>query len=279
MIFKKYIFLLIFLVSFRSCYPQVIEGTLLQEADLFELAGRSASEIGKIQVEQSIEYFKSKKNYSLLYELDISYGFNEKLGIELTIPIFIKRKSGPFSSWGLSNIIIQLEWTPFQREADQLLIMFGPVLPSGSKDKIPPIESGSIGAIFQLNAIHADEHWYAQTDWGAIINSQRGKNTKLGNLYFYTLSGGRRFKINSCSLSTYYLILEMSGFYFERDKLEGRIIEESGATLIMLGPLIAWSRENLLAQVLLQWPIGQHLFGQPRPKFDFRSAVSFQFTF
>lgn len=275
MISKKYL-LPIFLITIQFSYLQ--SGSFLEEDKLIELAGSIKSQPGKIQVEQEIEYIKSKENYSLLYELDISYGFNDKLGIQVTIPVFIKRKVGPFTSNGLSNIFVELEWTFFERESNLALFMFGVALPSGSKDKIPPIESGSVGAIFEFNAIHADDRWYAQTDWGAIINSQRKHDTKIGNLYFYNLLGGPRFKINPCSLSTYFFLLTLSGFYSERNKFRGIVLDESGSSLVLLGPLVSWTRKNLLAQALLQFPIGQHVFGS-RPKVDLRAGFSFQFTF
>jgi hypothetical protein len=243
-----------------------------------ELTGRVATEAKKLQLEHDLEYFKAKDDYDLIYEFIASYGVNKRLGFILSVPFFIKRKVDGKVSKGLSDILIGPEYTIYGDRGKNLgLVMGALVLPTGKRDKVPAIGSGSLGVFLKFDGVHTSERWFAQVNWGGTLRVKRKSGTKFGNNYFFELACGRRFKFKPDSPSTFFAILEMDGFYAEEDRIRGILNRNSGGSTIFLGPLFSWARKNLLVQALVQPAIGNHLFGRQK-KFDLHASLSVQIT-
>jgi hypothetical protein len=271
-LYKKFITL--FFAIFLSYMP-LYSITPIGESPSRGLSARTAPQAKKTQVQQTMEYYKFKENYDILYTLDVTHGFNDKIAIEVIVPYFVKRRSGPNTSNGLSNIFTGFDWTFFKASNSIALIKFGPTLPTGGKSKNPTVESGTVGTMFEFDFIHDVPHWYFETDWNALINTPRKHNTKIGNVYNYNFIFGRTVHLK---LSDLHFLFELKQFYFARDKIRGVEIDSSGSSVIILGPLIAWHKQDLIAQMHFQLPIGQNVFGG-QPELDLRIALSFQFAF
>ncbi|MGE4168831.1 MAG: transporter [Candidatus Babeliales bacterium] len=264
---RKIVFIILITIKFVDAQEALIR-------DLPSVAQRITTGKGQLQLSHEIEYFKAEKNYDLIYTFNMSYGTTERTQIDIFAPFFFKRKTFDGQHSGIADLVAEFQWRFFQAPSNLAIIMGGITLPTGRSDKMPFLGSGKLGFTIEGQFLHSSDYWFFDFGPGAFLTRTHKNGTKIGNSYFLDMGFGRRFK---SSKSDFFLVAEFDAFIFERDKIKGITDLNSGANVIFFGPLFIWTRKNLVVELLVQGPIGQHLFGIQR-KFDLHTSFFVQVT-
>jgi hypothetical protein len=242
--------------------------------------GQNLLNKNQVQALFTANEFKVEKGYFINFLSSVLYGLRADLSILFTVPNAIRFRHRDHHSSGYEDLIVQFEYAPYTREYytfyDQLTLVANVTIPTGSPDKDPPTGFGSNSFFFggTFSRMHID--WFYFTSYGGIWSGSSHK-TKFGDHYLYQAGLGRR--IFNTSEWLFAALIEMAGLYSFRDKIHGVINRDSGGNLIFLIPsLFISSRENLIVQIGVGFPVHQRLFGhQPQNKYLLHTNVNWTF--
>ncbi len=224
--------------------------------------------------------FKGKHEYFINMVPSILYGLRDDLSIFISMPIAVRYRQEHHHSSGPEDLIIQLEYSPWTGEHytyyDQITLVGNVTIPTGSTKKSPNTGTGSnsffIGGIFSRMAIN----WFYFTSYGGVLNATSHR-TRYGNQFLYQYGVGRRICSNKNWLFAW--MVEFDGTYFERNKIHGKTDHDSGGNIIYVTPsLFIASKESLLVQLGMGFPIYQRLYGHQNRK-EYLLALNVGWTF
>lgn len=243
-----------------------------QRESLGQAEAKIISRKGVWHFVNSFDFTKAKENKELLWEIGLTYGLTDSLGIEFFVPILLKNTINGNSSRGISDCVSNIQWTFFDQKENIASIQGGIKFPTGNTSKNPRTGTGTYDATIEFLAIHSSEKWFASLDIDTRITTQR-KGKKPGNIFAYEILFGKIFHLNHNPNSTIYFNLDLFGIYHQPDKNNTIIDEDSGGTVIFFGPLVSYSYKNFLVEFSFQVPIAQNLFGN-QPCIDFATFFS-----
>ncbi|MEX0939931.1 MAG: hypothetical protein WDZ41_01065 [Candidatus Babeliales bacterium] len=273
--YLKYFFFFSLFITHSTAYPQL--PPLIGEALGERLGGRITTQKGAWILQNTLEYIKAGEEKELIWAAEFAYGLTKDIGVELFIPIFLKNAAAEGISRGLGDIIATVEWKPFVNGPHSLLVMGGMKFPTGDRLAIPLLGTGTFDIVFNISAAHYSNNWYAALNIDTLLTTKR-KGFKPGSVYEYELVFGRAINFMNKGSSKLFINLDLTGIYEKQDKINGIIDENTGGNVIFFGPLISWTRKNLLFEVLFQGPIAQNLFGN-QSKFNYTTFFSFTLIF
>lgn len=224
--------------------------------------------------------FKGEHEYFINMVPSILYGIRDDLSIFISMPIAVRYRQEHHHSSGPEDLIIQLEYSPWTGEYytyyDQITLVGNVTIPTGSTKKNPNTGTGSnsffIGGIYSRMAIN----WFYFTSYGGVLNASSHR-TRFGNQFLYQYGVGRRICSNKNWLFAW--MVEFDGLYFERNKIHGKTNHDSGGNIISVTPsLFIASKESLIVQLGIGFPIYQHLFGHQSKK-EYMLALNLEWTF
>ena len=208
------------------------------------------------------------------------YGLTDNLSFFFVVPVAADFKADQYHSYGFQDLAFQAEYIFFSKStktyADQASLVTTVTLPTGSKNKIPNTGSGAptffVG--FTLDRMYTD--WYLFTSHGALFTTAQN-GTKFGNEYFYQAGIGRNiFSIPNKLIFDW--LIEVDGYYDQKDRVAGTIDPDSGGNIIYVTPSLWISTKHFLFQGGVGVPVSQHLFGnQKREKY--LAAANMAWTF
>lgn len=204
----------------------------------------------------------------------IAYGFTDFFGIQIFIPVFLRNFSDGQNTKGLGDILLDLQWRFVYNPHYVLLFETALSCPTGSTEKQPVLGTGNYMPFFGLSSLYSGD-WLVDCEIDIITPIKRN-NRKAGNQVVWEMIFGRRIKFKKDSDSNFYFALLVDGFYNGQNRINGVIDENSGGTLIILGPLMEWWRNNMRIQAGFEVPVVQNLFGN-QIKFDFNTYLAFAF--
>jgi len=208
------------------------------------------------------------------------YGITDDFSIFLKVPTAPSYKEGKNSSSGLGDITVQLEDIFYTNKTSQSVDMAGLVgnisLPTASSKKNPAIGFGSpsffLGAAFERT--YTD--WFFFTSHGAQLTTSHNK-TKFGNAFLYQGGLGRNiFTIESDWI--FAAMVEATGQYTEKDKINGMTDPNSGGNAVYVTPSLWVSSKKIIIQLGFGVPVVQHLFGNQK-RTNYVLVANFGWTF
>ena len=210
----------------------------------------------------------------------ILYGISNEFSIFVQLPIALKFKTEQSKSRGVQDLTIQLEGVVYAPEtestADVMTLVANMGFPTGSATKEPLTGFGSPSFFLGFTLSHTNTAWYYFTSLGTTLTTSR-KNTKFGNefLYQFGLSRNISYKADKWILNW---MIELDGFYEQRDKVLGMIDRNSGGHTLILGPSLWFSTQRFMAQGGISAVIFEHLFGiQPKNQYFVAAVVGWKF--
>lgn len=224
--------------------------------------------------------FKNKREYFINVVPSILYGVTDDLSIFISVPVAARYRQEENHSAGVNDLIVQFEYSPYTKEYrtyyDQITLVGNVTIPTGSTKKVPQTGFGAnsffIGGIYSNMSIN----WFYFTSYGGLLTTTSHR-TKFGNLFLYQFGVGRR--IYSTSNWLFAGMVEFDGFYQWRNKIRGVTDPNSGGNFILLTPSIfISSKESLIVQFGMGFPIQQHLFGDQNRK-EYLLALNVGWTF
>ncbi|HLC07354.1 MAG TPA: hypothetical protein VJJ26_04145 [Candidatus Babeliales bacterium] len=193
----------------------------------------------------------------------IVYGLRDDLSILLGFPTAIRYKDDGHHSSGSADLIIQLEYSPYSHHmptvTNQISLVAALLLPTGSDCKNPPTGSGSPSFFLGVTALHLATEWYCYTSYGALLTMQHDNN-KSGNQFFYQAGVGKNIAYSPDKWILMWMV-ELYGWYEQKNKINRIIDQNSGFNMVILGPSLWFSTDRLILQVGAAPVVSQHLFG------------------
>ncbi len=232
---------------------------------------------GKTSVRESAVYYRIERDYLFFLETIVSYAFSDFFGVQIGFPVVVAFKRGPHHSAGASDARVELSFNIYNQPNFLANIMVGVQFPSGNARVIPNTGTGSFDFVGRFTTVHSSEHWYMGYKTSAFVTNTR-RHFKNGNFYFFEMGFGPKFHFNKKSPLHCYCIAQLFGILFEQDKFNNITLQNTGGQVFFFGPLLSATWKGFLVEGSFLVPIGQSRYGN-QPKFDFRTALTFEVTF
>ena len=115
-----------------------------------------------------------------------------------------------------------------------------------------------------LTASHLATEWYYYASPAVLLTTKHDNNTKFGNQVIYQAGFGKNIAYSPDNWIFMWMI-ELSGLYAQKRRIDGIIDQNSGGNVVFLGPSLWFSTERLIVQGGIAPVIYEHLFGdQPK---------------
>lgn len=241
---------------------------------------------GEIQVFLFADALLGKKIYMTDIFPSFLYGVTESLSVSLNVPFSPGNQDRNHRSSGLEDAFVQLEYQFYSKSTvayvDQATVVGSVSFPTGNYRSIPPLGFAANGYFIGLTYNRMTADWFYFTSQGVLLTAtkdgvKRSKDgTRFGNQILYEFGIGRN--ISSRPGWIFAWMVELDGFYVEKNKLDGKLDPNSGGNTIYLIPSLWISSEKLIVQFGVGGPIYQNLFGKQRKKsviIDFNLGITF----
>lgn len=210
----------------------------------------------------------------------ILYGIRNDLSLFVQLPIAAQFSSNGRHSSGIQDLSLQLEyaWHATEKETytNQCTLVTALFLPTGNDHKEPTTGFGSPSFFLGLTAYHIGTEWYYYASPAVLVTTHH-KKSKAGNQYLYQAGFGKNIAYKTDQWILTWL-LEFTGTYTQKRKLDGVIDQNSGGNVILLTPSLWFSTEKLIFQCGIAPVVYQHNFGtQLKNSFQFTCNIGWKF--
>lgn len=281
-----FIFLLIFLPtgnwclqnSTNTCKPKPIDD-LPDLPELFFLrpGARFFTIPHQVKMEEILlhAHFDNNNAHFTSLESIVGYGFSEKFGLAVYIPWASKRINKDTRSSGFGDVFIGTQWHFYYKQPNRAMILAGIGFPTGSISTTPTLGSGVYSWFIELAEAHSSDYWYASSFLRTHIY-QPHKKEAIGTRFSYQILAGPKLPLKNGG--KILALWEINGIYDAKTKECNKTLFDSGGTLALAGPFIAYEKENLTFEGTIQLPISQN-FSEERLRISWVSAFTFKITF
>ncbi len=226
---------------------------------------------GGIGIELEYE-FARKANFSTdaqirKLNLETIYGINEDLALTLAIPQVTKSlrsPSGTRNESGIGDILLRTKWRFYRDDqfgaVNQLAIIGGVKLPTGSRDGTVALGSGSTDFLVAFAVGRETRLWYYFADARYRLNTANGGN-RQGNLFQYDAAFGVRPYQSEYWTPDLVTLVEINGALEERETINSVANPNSGGHTLSLAPGMLLSYRNVMLKTALKIPILRNLNG------------------
>ena len=217
---------------------------------------------GQTQVFYLGDYYRGKNKYFIDAFPSVLYGISDKLSIFINAPFAIRYKDSIHHSKGIEDVFVQLEYAFYNKEekyyVEQATVVGNVSFPTGSATAIPPTGFGTPSAFLGFTYNYTGVDWFYFGACGATVTGTHN-GTKIGNQYLYEAGFGRNI-LNSAGWM-YAWMIEIDGYYTEKNKIKGSVDPNSNGNVIYVTPSLWISSEHWIVQLGAGCAIQQHLFG------------------
>lgn len=227
-------------------------------------------------------YNDKKSFYNAFYTL---VGLTDTLSVFILFPVPVINQEGHLRTSGFGDIIVQGEYAFYTKSdhhsANQATAIASVYLPSGILEPeksefsqhAPFTGFGSTAFFLGGTWSRITYDWYSFISGGSLITTKtRHNNNKAGNSVSYQAGIGKNLKYYDDKVLMG--LIEFDGISSKKDRLMGHIDQDSGGTVMYLGPCLYLSTRNTIFQMGFQIPFYQKLNGN-QTKSSFLISVSF----
>lgn len=208
------------------------------------------------------------------------YGIHEDLSITLAVSQVTKtiRSSGrTISESGVGDILLRTKWRFYRDDqfgaVDQLAIIGGVKLPTGSHSGAVALGSGSTDFLVGFAAGRETRLWYYFADARYRLNTAKGGD-RQGNLFQYDAAFGVRPYQSEYWTPDLVTLVEINGRLEAKESVNRVINPNSGGHVLSIAPGILLSYRNVMLKTALKIPLIQDLNGlQLENKEEFIVAI------
>ena len=192
------------------------------------------------------------------------YAPRDDFSIFLGFPTAMRFKDDGHVSSGSEDMALQFEYAFYANHkptfTNQFTLVTAVYLPTGSDLKNPATGFGSPSFFAGVTATHLATEWYCYTSYGALFTTKHD-NSKAGNQFFYQAGFGKNIAYSADKWMLMWMV-EMYGWYEQKWKTCGVIDNNSGFNMVVLGPSLWFSTNDIFAQLGIAPVVTQHLFGE-----------------
>jgi hypothetical protein len=200
---------------------------------------------------------------------EIIYGVRDDLSILVAFPTALYFKLDGCRSAGSIDTIVQLEYVPYSQHkptyTHQVSVVGAMYFPTGDECKIPATGFGSPSFFLGVVAAHYEPYWLGYMSFGAFLPTKNMEGVRAGNSLYYQFGYGRNIAY-SPEKWTLMWMLELSGTYTQRSRVNGIVEKISGSNIVSVGPALWFSTQRFFLQIGVDPVVSQHLFGQQEGK-------------
>lgn len=230
--------------------------------------GQNMLDKGDLQLFSYVDYLKGRNKEFTEIIPTILYGFTQDFSIYLQAPIAAKFKEDGTVFRGIQEILIQFEYSFYNRstltETNQISLVTNIALTPDSVTKNIRRGLATTNFFLGFTASHMGTSWYPFMSIGTILTTRDSDKTKYGNQLLYEFGLSR----NIFYVEDKYIVnwmLELDGFYKQKDTVCGLIDPNSGSNTILFGPSMWFSSQRITAQAGISWVIFEKLSGVQNP--------------
>lgn len=251
--------------------------TSQQPAVLFGFGG-NVIEKNDIQLYFFADSFRgnAKKTTDLIPSLLL--GVTDSFSIAFNFPFTPQFKDGLYSSKGLEDFSIQLEYAIYTHSSstaiDQITVLATPSFPTGSIKKTPPTGFGGTSIFLGATYYHDTVDWFLFTAQGGLFTTEKYKS-RVGNQWLYQFGFGKN--IPSPKGWIYAWITELDGQYSQKNKIYGKKDKNTGGNVFYFTPSLWISNEKFLCQLGISVPLCQKVFGRQN-KFNYAVNLNLAYS-
>jgi hypothetical protein len=237
------------------------------------------AEKGLLQIEEQIDWFNGNGISLVISQFEISYGILDKLGMRVIIPSILRLKDTNLNTSSFGDTFILFDWYFFRTKEVLASVTSGVKLPTSSKPIVAIFSSQSFDIPFESQIILNLQDWYAEAEGTALFKVKSRKKIKFGNVYTFDFGFGPKYTFsNPRFFKTMFLVGRLTGIHTRFRFVEGVLDDNSGGTLVLLGPDVTIANTNIVVRGLFQLPILNRPFGIQNVV-DFRAMCSFRLLF
>lgn len=212
--------------------------------------------------------------------LETIYGINEDLALTLAVPQVTKTlrsSEQTIRESGVGDILLRTKWRFYRDDqfgaVDQLAIIAGVKLPTGSRSGALALGSGSTDFLVAFAAGRETRLWYYFADARYRLNTANGGD-RQGNLFQYDAAFGVRPFQSEYWTPDLVTLVEVNGGWEAKETAHGVVNANSGGHILSVAPGILFSYRNVMLKTALKIPLLQDLNGtQLEDKEEFIVAV------
>ncbi|HEX4069308.1 MAG TPA: hypothetical protein VHX42_04375 [Candidatus Babeliales bacterium] len=224
--------------------------------------GQNIIDKGDLQIFLYGDQLKGKQRSFNEVAPSILYAITDYLSLFVEQSVAVKFREDLFTSHGIEDLIAQVEGTFYERDTlhtqSQITLVGNIGFPTGSALKIPPTGFGAVSFFLGFTAFCMKTDWYYFTAMAGVFPTSH-KTTQFGKqfLYQFGLSKNIAYKADGWILNW---MVELDGFYSQRNKILGCMDLNSGGNFILLGPSLWFSTQRFILQGGISAVIFDHSF-------------------
>ncbi len=222
-----------------------------QQPGPFLAFGQSLIDKNQVQLYISSTIFRNESQTLKTITPNLVFGLSDQASILISTPIAVNYANETSHSHGLGDAYFQGEYAIYDKAnanyADQLTVVGGLTLPTGSFEKEPSTGIGSNSYFFgtTFNRMSVDWLGFASSGLNWITKHD---NFKQGNQFLYQLGLGRNIK-SEPGKYIFSGLIELLGTYSEKDRLRSEIDPDSGGNLVVVTPSLWFSTPKMFYQL------------------------------
>jgi hypothetical protein len=193
------------------------------------------------------------------------YGIRDDLSLFIQLPVAAKFKIDNCTVTGVEELLVQFEYALYEKTqltyTNQITLVTNITISSGSD--FAGFRRAEDGTVFFLGftTSHTGTNWYPFASLGTRITTKNSMNNKSGNQFLYDIGLSKNIKYQPDKYIFNWMI-EFTGFYEQKSKVQGIINPSSGGNSILLGPSFWFSSERFILQAGVSWVVYEKLFGK-----------------
>lgn len=236
--------------------------------------GQTMVDKGVVQLFLFGDGFFGNHNYTTDLFPAAIYGLTDNLTLYVTLPFSPRNRYGKSHSSGLGDLYLEGEFLLYDKDSlcssDQLTLVLGFGLPTGSAVKAPPTGFGTAAFFIGGTFSHLTINGLLFTSHGInFAGSNHG--IKFGSQFLYQFGFGRALPSRAETILLW--MVEVDGTYSWQDRIQRVINPDSGGNIVYVTPSIWFSSKQTIIQFGIGYPVVQTLFGN-----QFKEKISFAFN-
>ncbi len=230
--------------------------------------GQNMLDKGDLQFFNFVNFLKGENKAFTELIPTILYGFTENFSMYLQAPIAASFKEDGSVFRGLEELLIQFEYSFYNKstliDTNQISLVANITLTPDSVNKNIRRGLATTNFFLGFTASHMGTSWYPFMSIGTILTTRDSSSTKYGNQLLYECGVSRNIRYKE----DHYIfnwMLELDGFYKQKDTVCCLIDPNSGSNTILFGPSLWFSTQRFSAQGGISWVIFEKLLGNQNP--------------
>ncbi|MFQ5455511.1 MAG: transporter [Nitrospirota bacterium] len=234
---------------------------------------------GGLGIEAEIEHDRGDNKRETAVDYEIIFGITEDISLTARLPYIIEKRDNAKTSQGIGEAAFRGKYQVYKKDRlgaqDKVALIYGLKIPTGDKDKTPPLGSGSFDHIFGISLGHESTTLYGFATGRYLLNSSSDNKDK-GDRVIIDIAFGFRPWLRPYRSWDFVLLIENSYIVSYKDEINGIREKGSGGEELFSGPTFLWSIRNLMVKGGIQFSIWEDLNGN-QDETDFRSVIAVEY--